>query len=360
MICFKACLSSLVIVFTVLSCKFAPKEAKDSSEIKFLNENSRRRLATADETSNIYRLKTYGGNTCTAFAVQNAEKKPIIFTARHCMNYTSNDWCKSVGEILSADGSTKFSCKEIIFDPQDSDFAAMLVDKPLQSEGLLLADFDPAPGRRLQLIGFPSDWYAKSLGGAIITENCWLSQSPRQPVNVAVPMKPTPLALSHNCATYGGNSGGPMLIESTNVVVGLPASYWKSATIRSMQETAYIYPTKDMLAQHKDFITSQQIRVANVDPNTPSKQEFISRSRCKSTTMKTNIEELVPIYSSEEDFTALKVKFQGFDWILFRCRDDNLCNERTNNSGETIKIKSHSEITYTKNGVSAEFSCEKF
>lgn len=350
----------VALIVALTSCKFKSEGADQVSQIKFLNEHSRRRAASAEESTNIFRLKTYGGNTCTAFAVKNDTKKPIVFTARHCMNFTASDWCSKVSEITSSDQKNSYRCKSVLFDPKDSDYAALELDKPIQSEGFLLANFDPALGRRLQLIGFPSDWYAKSLEGTIITENCWLTSSKREPPNIQSQITPHPLALMHNCATYGGNSGGPMIIENSNIVVGLPATYWRSARIRSMDENAFVYPTKDLIDKHRSFIDSEKILLAGQDSNAAVKKDFLSRSKCSSQTMKTEIEELVPLYNSEVDFTALKVKFKGSDWLLFRCGEDNSCVERTNGSGETIKIKSNAEITYTKKGVTAEFRCESF
>lgn len=353
-------ITQLALITALASCKFNSERPEQSSEVKFLNEHSRRRVASAEESTNIFRLKTYGGNTCTAFAVKNEAKKPIVFTARHCMNFTASDWCSKVSEITSADQKNSYRCKSVLFDPKDSDYAALELDRPIPSQGFLLANFDPALGRRLQLIGFPSDWYAKSLEGTVLTENCWLTSSKRELPNIQSQITPRPLALMHNCATYGGNSGGPMIIENSNIVVGLPATYWRSAQIRSMDENAFVYPTKDLIDKHRSFIDSEKILLAGQDSNAAVKKDFLSRSKCSSATMKTEIEELVPIYNSETDFTALKVKFKGYNWLLFRCKDDNSCDERTNNSGEVIKIKSNTEITYTKKDVTAEFRCESF
>lgn len=350
----------VALITELVSCKFNKETSEESSQIKFLNEHSRRRVASTEESSNIFRLKTYGGNTCTAFAVKNEARKPVVFTARHCMNFTAADWCSKVAEITSADQKNPYRCKSVLFDPKDSDYAALELDKPIESEGFLLANFDPAVGRRLQLIGFPSDTYAKSLGRTVITENCWLTSSKRQPPDIQSQINPRPLALTHNCATYGGNSGGPMIIENSNIVVGLPASFWRNARIRSMDETAFVYPVKDIIDTHRNFIETEKLQIATEDSNAPVKKDFLSRSKCSSPTMKTEIEELVPIYNSETDFTALKVKFKGFSWLLFRCKDDNSCDERTNNSGEVIKINSNTEITYTKKDITAAFRCESF
>lgn len=351
---------ALVSLFQLVSCKFNNQQKTDASDVKFLNEHSRRRPTTSEESAGIFKLKTYGGNVCTAFAVKNEANKPIVFTARHCMNYTASDWCTKVGEIKSADEKESYRCKAIIFDPKDSDFAAMELDRQIPDAGFVLGDFDPPVGRRLSMIGYPSDWFAKSLDGTVTTENCWLTGINRQTTNVETKITPRPLAITHNCATYGGNSGGPILLENSKVVMGLPASFWRSGKIRSMNETAFVYPTKDMIAKHRNFIDSEKLITTKEDSNPTAKNDFLSRSRCSSQTMKTKIEELIPIYSSETDFTSIKVKFAGYDWLLFRCKDDNSCEERTNNSGEIIKIKSNTEITYTKKGESAEFRCESF
>lgn len=353
-------ITQLVLITVLVSCKFNSESEDQAYQIKFLNEHSRRRIAGPEESSNIFRLKTYGGNTCTAFAVKNEAKKPIVFTARHCMNFTATDWCSKVGEITSADQKNSYRCKSVLFDPKDSDYAALELDKPIQSEGFLLANFDPTVGRRLQLIGYPSDWYAKTLDGTVVTENCWMTSSKRQAPDIQSQITPRPLALTHNCATYGGNSGGPMIIENSNIVVGLPASFWRDARMRSMDENAFIYPVKDIIGTYRSFIETEKLQIATQDSNVAVKKDFFSRSKCVSATMKTDIEELVPIYNSETEFTAMKVKFKGYDWLLFRCKNDNSCDERTNNSGEVIKIKSNAEITYTKKDVTADFRCESF
>ena len=352
----------LIFVFVVnliSGCKFG-KKSDETSQAKFLNEHSRRRLASVEESAGIFRLKTFGGNQCTAFAVKNDTKKPIVFTARHCMNYEASQWCEKVGELKTADELDSYRCKQVLFDPPDSDFAALELDKPISDDGYLLADFEPRDDRRLQMIGYPADWHGKSLGGTVITENCWLTSINRVPVNVVTKINPNPVAALHNCATYGGNSGGPMILENSKIVVGMPGSYWKSERLRSMDETAFIYLTYDVIKTHRTFVENEKLALAKKDDVAEVKQRFISRSRCTSEGSKKIIRELVPLYNSADDFTALKVKFNDADFVLFRCKEDNSCEDRTNNSGDTIKIKSASQVTYISKNVSADFACENF
>lgn len=342
------------------ACKFG-KKTDEPSQTKFLNEHSRRRLASSDEYKGIYRLKTFGGNQCTAFSVKNEAKRAIVFTARHCMNYEARQWCEKVGEFKTADERDSYRCKQVLFDPKDSDFAAIELDRPIPDDGYFLADFEPTEGRRLQMIGYPSDWYGKSLGGTVITENCWITSLKRVSVNVVTKITPNPMAALHNCATFGGNSGGPMILENSNIVVGMPGSFWRSEKIREIDETAFIYLTLDVIKSHRQFFDSEKLIIATKDDVPLAKPRFISRSRCTSESSKKVIKELVPLFNSADDFTALKVKFDGVsDFVLFRCKEDNSCEDRTNNSGDTIKVKSASEVTYISKNTSHEFQCEGF
>lgn len=353
----------LIILFFALNfisaCKFG-KKTDEPSQTKFLNEHSRRRLASSDEYKGIYRLKTFGGNQCTAFAVKNEAKKPIVFTARHCMNYEASQWCEKVGEFKTADELESYRCKQVLFDPKDSDFAALELDRAIPDDGYLLADFEPSAGRRLQMIGYPSDWYGKSLGGTVITENCWITSPKRVPVNVVTKITPNPTAALHNCATFGGNSGGPMILENSKIVVGMPGSFWRSEKIRAMDETAFIYLTHDVIKAHRQYIESEKFVLAMQDDVPAVKQSFISRSRCTSATSQKIISDLIPLFNSADDFTALKVRFGQSDFILFRCKEDNSCEDRTNNSGDVIKVKSASAVTYISKSTSHEFECESF
>ena len=58
-------------------------------------------------------------------------------------------------------------------------------------------------------------------GRLTVTENCWVIDGD----------EPSPHAdlldrsALHNCSTYGGNSGGPMIAEGTRIAVGLPFTY---------------------------------------------------------------------------------------------------------------------------------------
>lgn len=58
-------------------------------------------------------------------------------------------------------------------------------------------------------------------GRLTTTENCWtLGGTVKSPHNNILDV-----SQYHNCTTYGGNSGGPMYIEGTRVVIGLPFTY---------------------------------------------------------------------------------------------------------------------------------------
>jgi hypothetical protein len=79
---------------------------------------------------------------------------------------------------------------------------------------------------------------------------------------------------------------------------------------------------------------------------------------CASPQLSNNpIVHLVPLYKSEADWYGVKVKFKNSDYVQYNCDDKNHCQNDVN---AVIEVKSAAELTYTKNGVVAKFTCQPY
>ncbi|MCI5127689.1 MAG: hypothetical protein D3907_04135, partial [Candidatus Electrothrix sp. AUS3] len=121
------------------------------------------------------------------------------------------------------------------------------------------------------MIGYPSDPYAT--GGIMITENCWVQSS-----SVRNPYRGTSYwdngmqdeVFTHNCTTYGGNSGGPMIGEGTNVVFGMPYAYRPDDfNERSSSESTSAADLADFIRSHRRTLDQYQVAIGDVttDPD---------------------------------------------------------------------------------------------
>jgi len=351
--------AGICLVAALVTCKKSSET--ENSDGKFMSENSRRRLATPDETVGIYKLKTYGGNWCTAFSVRNEGGKAIVLSARHCTNFTPEDWCQKISTIVTANEEKTYKCKQILFNAPDFDVFAMELDQPLDDKGLILSSVDPSPGMHLRMTGFPTDQYGKSLGGPVTTDNCWVLNRAKERYNIAVNINPLPYAMFHNCSTYGGNSGGPMLIEGSDIVIGEPASYTKSQGNQYSFDTgAAVYTAADWIKAHPDYVSANKLVTVSSLPEGDPKVQYIPELKCVSPQLADNpIERLVPLYKSESDFFGMKVKFKkNGEYVQFNCNDKKQCEDGS--GSEVFEVKSASEMTYTKVGKVAKVTCEPY
>jgi hypothetical protein len=202
----------------------ACKTTTNSSDPTHFFEQSRRRAPTDAEQANILNM-----NGCTAFFLKNTTDKLYAMSARHCLgNIPPEDWC-GFAPLLRTEDDLHFRCKHIVATQPDRDLMIFEVEYSgennpdrlveIKESGYTLAAFEPELEARLLMIGYPADKF--NSGKILVTENCWILQSTRP--------SPYPdmidLSASHNCTTYGGNSGGPMILEGTEIVIGLPFTY---------------------------------------------------------------------------------------------------------------------------------------
>lgn len=144
-----------------------------------------------------------------------------MVSARHCFKDSVTTWCNRHGKVLFNEGSQAGECKRVIAADRRHDIALFEVSLRANagSHGSLrLASYAPAQGTRLVMIGYPADADPSNprRGKITVTDNCWVLRT-----NVASPhYEYGDISAVHNCSTYGGNSGGPMIREGSRDVVG--------------------------------------------------------------------------------------------------------------------------------------------
>jgi hypothetical protein len=187
-------------------------------------DNSKRRDATPSEAEWVAKTDTL----CAAFFLENTQTKIYLATARHCFPNGVNAWCTAGGKMTD-NANVTGACKRVVAADLDRDVA--VVEMTMAHAGtsaLQLAAFKPAVNARLVMVGYPNDADPTTArrGKLTTTENCWVLSD----------VRPNPFAnreagalhdptVAHNCSSYSGNGGGPMYLEGTRTVVGMPYTF---------------------------------------------------------------------------------------------------------------------------------------
>ncbi len=231
---------------------FACDRDHAESSAKQMFENAIRRDPTAEEATHVAKVLT----GCTAFFVANSKQETLMITARHCMDTKPEDWCDGKTVLKDSEGN-EGSCLEILATDASHDIFLFKSSLPyVESRSLLLAKNPPATKTPLLMIGHPADdsfdGHQGREGLLTVTENCWvLGNNYESPYLNSPSFQFKDAAALHNCSTYGGNSGGPMLIKGTNIVVGLPFTYFPYDYVKRSQNEL---PTAANMAQMSDFV----------------------------------------------------------------------------------------------------------
>ncbi len=170
-------------------------------------------------------------NGCTGFFIKNSENKNLIGTARHCFNYDAPTWCNAKSEVTDYYNSKRLKCVGIVAGDSYHDtiifeFESSVRDRTFDFE---LADLNLTPGIKLAMLGFPGDEFNPNRD-LMQTQNCWVQNPEATSIYSHIPQVKNDEVFTHNCSTYGGNSGGPMFIEGTRIAIGLPDVYTHDIT----------------------------------------------------------------------------------------------------------------------------------
>lgn len=224
-------------------------------------KNSTRREPKPEEQSLVVKL----GSGCTGFFVRNDQRRTLLMTARHCVNMSITNWCSSDGKVTDTNGEVG-KCTKIIAADTSHDialFEAAFSYTPTDAQSLVLGTFAPDVGQRLVMIGYPVDKFR--LKKLTTSEDCWITEK-----HVASPHGATmnDASAKHNCTTYGGNSGGPMIAEGTDIAVGLPFTYYPNHYFEYEEDDVANHAK---MAQMADFASVHSTELTSAGVETASK-----------------------------------------------------------------------------------------
>ena len=268
----------------------------------FLNSN-RRAISKEEQRYILKATKRNQTSGCTAFWVENSQGRFIIGTARHCYKWVISDACKNDEIRILPDGELagKFEgrCERLIASSTLHDVALIEIsltdsrgkkvsNKVLQTvresiTPLRLADYVPNEYDHLKMYGYPGDEERK--GRATTSENCWIlpkeaqtvwesldhsnlerrferyieraRNAPTDPVVARYRASLRQNRLKYNCSVYGGNSGGPIVLEGTRDVVGLPVTYWPELYTKIPEDHGHeLEDMKSFVDHHRETLKS--------------------------------------------------------------------------------------------------------
>jgi hypothetical protein len=210
--------SAFFALFLFIGCQPGALQWSDDDSAFFAN--SLRRAPLPDEPNARAIVNLF---MCTGYFVGNDQGKVLIMSANHCFDNKPAEWCAKPSAVaVDEAGSAWRHCQRVVVAEAGSDLALFEFDGPPPPATLALLEAGTVVSRRLVMYGYPSDQFAHE--GLNVTENCWIRSKADRNLRLA---NPKDLNYTHNCSTYGGNSGGPMVAEGSRAVVGQPQSYFK-------------------------------------------------------------------------------------------------------------------------------------
>lgn len=243
-------------------------------------------------------------NACAAALLAADSESIIVASATHCFAYDPARACAAGRIVLEHDLSGLYlGCERVLVQDEDHD-VFVFEARPRSAQdradlkawpGLLLSACDPAEGRALKMIGYPNDRLRQ--GRASVTENCEVlprtttafeeapARSPRElrylrrweDEDREMNSRPTlaktardriaahaiPTSAKHNCTTWGGNSGGPIVsADFQSALVGLPLTYVLTEAPLDRSRALRMEGTQSFVERNLDRLRSLGIQIS--------------------------------------------------------------------------------------------------
>jgi hypothetical protein len=322
---FKLALPALLFV---LGCRTT------DSKPKHFFEQARRREANSEERDLMVHL-----TGCSSFFVKNSVGKTYLMTAQHCLKGTPPEqWCtEHANHNIPApeSGGLSMSCRRVIAWEEKRDIVLLeLETKPeLAGRGAALARFAPEGPLRLKMVGYPLD--GQSNFRTTVTENCWVLQSPVESPHINTEYQWKDTAARHNCSTYAGNSGGPMLMENTDIVVGLPFTYkpddFNQYAPFEIDSSAWMALMSEFVEKFYDQLNTAGVIIAQSQPAARDPGEYLPTGKYLTVPTNDCPLYLVPSYLSNTQLKHVYATecFNGSlddaTFRVFQCSDERNC-----------------------------------
>lgn len=292
---------------------------------------------------------------CTGFFLKNAGNKNLIVSAAHCFEYDAAKWCSKKKKATDYHNKKKLKCTKVVAGDTAHDmvifeFEASERDR---SNDFQLADFPLEKKMMLGMLGFPAD--AKNAKRELkATDHCWV-QNPASEFNVyefrpkVGEKKAKDVTFTHNCSTYGGNSGGPMFIAGTRIAIGLPDAYVpKDLKNRKAESSAQGILSSGFIKDFQSQITKLKISIAK-EP-VASKITFLTEGSFSSTSgCQINIEKVV--YNTESYPTNITISSTGDNCTQdesFTCNTSLKCVGENKEAQIDLGDKNQFSVTLSK------------
>ena len=212
------------------------------------------------------RQKAETTKVCSAFFVENEDKKLFVGSARHCFKFAEIPMCneKTTYEFRPLVApQLRGQCRRIVALSERSDFMIFEIEFPGQDTAGLRRSMSslavgvfpgviPIRHLSIEMFGFPGDSRMKnqptksfkcevqSAPQDAPTDNYFENFKKRESTDHvegfyaplvelfrlrARQLMGQMITLRHNCDTFAGNSGGPIVLAGSRMLIGLPASY---------------------------------------------------------------------------------------------------------------------------------------
>lgn len=318
----------VTLVTLVSSCK---RRAPSDSEAKDMFANSRRRVATTAELAFMGAMPSGNMKGCAAFFVENSGGKNFLGFARHCVDFKVTDWCNGGGKIQDRASGVEQTCKRVVAADSNHDIVLVELSGSHPGAKVRLAAYKPSAGTRLKMIGYPADQFANN--GDIVSENCWLLVPHQEGQNAGNSPGNNDAQGRHNCSTYGGNSGGPILVEGTSEVIGLPSTYSPNDFVQrdpNTENLSYLDSMWDFVATFKTKLVQEGVTLVETQSTKGVPGDYFAVGRYKSAAIPTCDMYLKPLYNSGRTLQSIQVEYMGSGCSgnrLLTCTDSYCVNQ---------------------------------